>query len=206
MLITPPEGPLVLGVALVDFNHLVGPRIEYSKGDIFDDEEVAKILPFLALPDGAHLSVEDYSYFHIVPSGPKPVTLFGISCNRQIASSALLVKDADVTRSTVQKAVVVIASQPLFGPIRDKLGVITQALFNQRDFSSVDILADFGASLELSLRTQLTASGLYMGTNLRELVHTFRQRTLLLVKSLMMQKKVSTLIRIEQEVHRSSNL
>jgi hypothetical protein len=33
----------------------VGPRIEYSKGAIFDDEEVAKILPFLALPDGAHL-------------------------------------------------------------------------------------------------------------------------------------------------------
>jgi hypothetical protein len=33
----------------------VGPKIEYSRGDIFDDEEVYKILPFLALPDGAHL-------------------------------------------------------------------------------------------------------------------------------------------------------
>lgn len=67
------SAPLVLGVALVDFNHLVrlpsclliclisdgqyqvGPRIEYFKGDIFEDEEVVKILPFLALPDGAHL-------------------------------------------------------------------------------------------------------------------------------------------------------
>jgi hypothetical protein len=50
-----PKGPLVLGLALVDFNHLVGPKIEFSEGSIFDDEEVAKILPFLALPDGAHL-------------------------------------------------------------------------------------------------------------------------------------------------------
>jgi hypothetical protein len=71
LLVNPPEGPLVLGIALVDFNHLVGhlsllqnityrclqvgPRVEWSKGDIFEDEEVAKILPFLALPDGAHL-------------------------------------------------------------------------------------------------------------------------------------------------------
>ena len=33
----------------------VGPKIEFSRGDIFEDEEISKILPFLALPDGAHL-------------------------------------------------------------------------------------------------------------------------------------------------------
>lgn len=27
------------------------------------DEQFARLLPFLALPDGAHLSEEDYSYF-----------------------------------------------------------------------------------------------------------------------------------------------
>ena len=82
--------------ALYTHGYQVGPKIEYSRGDIFEDEEVAKILPFLALPDGAHLvcrvlssviriayvpqSAEDYSYFHLVPSGPKPTTVFGISC------------------------------------------------------------------------------------------------------------------------------
>ncbi|KAJ6582813.1 transport protein Avl9-domain-containing protein [Mycena sp. CBHHK59/15] len=181
MLVIPSDRPLVLGIALVDFNHLVGPRIEYSTGDIFDDEEVCKILPFLALPDGAHL---DYSYFHLVPSGPNPTTLFGISCNQQIAASALLVKMPDVTRSTVQKAVVVLA------PSLDKLGVVTTALFNQRDFRETAILDAFGASLESSLRGQLTESNLYMGTSLRELVHTFRQRTLVLVKALMLQKRI----------------
>ncbi|THG93871.1 hypothetical protein EW026_g7478 [Hermanssonia centrifuga] len=184
------KGPLVLGIALVDFNHLVGPTIEFSRGDIFDDEEIAKILPFLALPDGAHLTVEDYTYFHLVPASPTPSTVFGISCNRQIRSKDLLVKDADVTRSTVQKAVVVLASKPVFGPIRDRLGVITRTLFAQRDFSDMSILDEFYTSLELSLRGQLTESGLYMGTSLRDLVHTFRQRTLILLKALMLQKKI----------------
>ncbi|KAJ3904667.1 transport protein Avl9-domain-containing protein [Lentinula edodes] len=190
ILLQPPPGKLVLGIALVDFNHLVGPRIEWSKGEIFENEEIVKMVPFLALPDGAHLSAEDYSYFHIVPSGPNPTTVFGISCNQQIAASALLVKTPDVTRSTVQKAVVVLASKPVFGPIKDKLGVVTTALFQQRDFSEVQILDDFESGLELSLRTQMTESGLYMGTSLRELVHTFRQRTLILVKALILQKRI----------------
>ncbi|EGO24143.1 hypothetical protein SERLADRAFT_362188 [Serpula lacrymans var. lacrymans S7.9] len=188
MLLQPPDGPLVLGVALIDFNHLVGPKIEFYKGDIFEDEEVSKILPFLALPDGAHMSLEDYSYFHLVPSSPNPSTIFGISCNRQIPASTLLVKDADVTRSIVQKAVVVLVSRPVFGPIRDKLGVVTRALFNQRDFRETNILVDFISSLETSLRTQLTESGLYMGE--RDFVHTFRHRTLVLVKALILQKKI----------------
>ncbi|KDQ25702.1 hypothetical protein PLEOSDRAFT_1045321, partial [Pleurotus ostreatus PC15] len=188
------SAPLVLGVALVDFNHLVGPRIEYFKGEIFEDEEVVKILPFLALPDGAHLSAEDYSYFHLVPSGRKPTTVFGISCNQQIAASALLVKTPDVTRSTVQKAVVVLASKPVFGPIRDKLGVITSALFAQRDFSQTDILDDFHSSLEAPLRSQLhTIVGVFMlakPSSRRELVRTFRQKVLILVKALMLQSRV----------------
>lgn len=49
---------------------------------------------------------------------------------------------------------------------RDKLGVITQALFNQRDFTETDILVAFYNTLETSLRTQLTESGFYMGTSM----------------------------------------
>lgn len=71
-----------------------------------------------------------------------------------------------MTRSTVQKAVVVLAAKPVFGPIRDKLRVVTTALFLQRDFTDSSILNDFAESLERSLRTQLTESGLYMGTSM----------------------------------------
>jgi len=44
--------------------------------------------------------------------------LISYRCNQQIPASSLLVKGPDVTRSTVQKAVVVLASKPVFGPIR----------------------------------------------------------------------------------------
>lgn len=89
-----------------------------------------------------------------------------IRCNRQIATSTLLSKDADVTRSTVQKAIVVLASKPLFGLIRDKLGVVTRAFFNQRDFRDHSILTEFCDGLESSIRAQLTESGVYMGVSL----------------------------------------
>lgn len=48
-------------------------------------------------------------------------------------ASSLLNRPADVTRSTVQKAVVVIADSPQgFGQIREKLSMVTAAWFAQR--------------------------------------------------------------------------
>ena len=49
-------------------------------------------------------------------------------------SSELTNRPADVTRSTIQKSLVVLARMPVFGPIREKLGVVTRAYFLQRDF------------------------------------------------------------------------
>lgn len=55
---------------------------------------------------------EDYSYFHLLlPSVAPRQTIFGISCNRQIPADQLINKGKDVTRSTVQKAIVVLASK-----------------------------------------------------------------------------------------------
>jgi hypothetical protein len=71
-------------------------------------------LPFLALPDGSHLREEDFSYFHLLAPELLPEsTVFGISCNRQIPSEMLKVKEKEVTRSTVQKAVVILANKVL---------------------------------------------------------------------------------------------
>lgn len=48
-------------------------------------------------------------------------------------ANELLHRPADVTRSTVQKAVVVIADSPqLFGHLREKLSMVTGAWFAQR--------------------------------------------------------------------------
>jgi len=76
-------------------------------------------------------SEEDYTYFNL---RHVDTTLFGISCTRQMASSELLNRPAEVTRSTIQKALVVLARKPVFGPIREKLGVVTRAWFLQKDF------------------------------------------------------------------------
>lgn len=127
----------VYGVVCVGFDHALGPNIEFAYPDaLADNHDLNKNLPFLALPDGAHavrpppdLSSsavnrslhpcdlvtqrdEDYSYFHLlVPTLAQDRTIFGISCNRQIPADQLLRKGKEVTRSTVQKAIVILASK-----------------------------------------------------------------------------------------------
>jgi hypothetical protein len=112
------------------------------------------------------------------------------SCNRQLAASDLINRPADVTRSTVQMAVVVLARQPVFGPIRDKLGLITRTFFAQRDFTETSILVDFYSSLQLSMRGAISETTFHMGTSLRELIHKFRGKTLVLLKLLLLQKRL----------------
>ncbi|KAE8269743.1 hypothetical protein A4X09_0g2609 [Tilletia walkeri] len=187
--------PVILGIAVVDFNHLVGPQIEFAHpNSLLDDQDLSTNLPFLALPDGSHLSDEDFCYFHLHASNLSPSTIFGISCNRQIASDALLRKGAEVTRSTVQKAVVVLAREPVFGPIREKLGIVTRAFFAQGDLADINILIDFHATLEAGLKSGGFSSdreaALYMGTSLREFIHKWRSKTLVLVKMLLLQRNI----------------
>lgn len=81
-------------------------------------------------------SIEDFSYFTLRRSanakGPA-TSVFGISCTRQVDANELVKRPADVTRSTVQKAVVVIADGPQsFGQVREKLSMVTGAWFAQR--------------------------------------------------------------------------
>jgi hypothetical protein len=48
---------VIIGIAVVDFNHLVGPQVEYAHPkELLEDEELCGKLPFLALPDGSHLA------------------------------------------------------------------------------------------------------------------------------------------------------
>jgi hypothetical protein len=145
-------------------------------------------------------ATEDFSYFTLLrPAfGDAPATsLFGISCTRQMDASQLLVRPADVTRSTVQKAVVIIADSPqYFGMLRERLSVVTKAWFAQREFSDTEILRRFQESLAEEKRRDMTLSGeeedrdLYLGMSLRELVREFRAQTLVLLKCCLLQPKV----------------
>lgn len=107
----------------------------------------------MALSDGVHTMVEDYSYFTLLNKAPSTTTseqpaeseenkeyqaqpgdtsLFGIACTRQIRSDRLKRRSADVTRSSVQKAVVLIVKDVKgLGELRTRLGMVTEAWFAQ---------------------------------------------------------------------------
>ncbi|KAH8656160.1 cytoplasm protein [Tricladium varicosporioides] len=189
-------------VTVVGFHHARGPEVETW----FGVEEGADpaidndwpLLPFMALSDGAHASSEDFSYFTLLrpARGSLPATsLFGISCTRQMDASLLINRPADVTRSTVQKAVVVIADSPqFFGMLRERLSVVTSAWFAQREFTDTEILRRFQESLK---EEKERGVGLaeedreeYLGMSLRELVREFRWQTLVLFKCCLLQPKM----------------
>ncbi|KAI9651175.1 hypothetical protein NHQ30_001212 [Ciborinia camelliae] len=186
-------------VTVVDFHHARGPEVEYWFGaeegsDPAVDNEWP-LLPFMALSDGAHASKEDFSYFTLLrpARGNLPSTsLFGISCTRQLDASILLNRPADVTRSTVQKAVVVIADSPqFFGMLRERLGVVTKAWFAQREFTDTEILKRFQESLaEEKSRGESGDREEYLGMSLRELVKEFKWQTLVLFKCCLLQPKM----------------
>ena len=136
-------------VCVVDFHHARGPEIErwFGAGDSDPTTENDwGLIPYMALPDGAHQSEEEFSYFSLVHKAREgqdvePTSVFGISCIHQIDSSALLHRSEDVTRSAVQKAVVVITDRPQsFSAIREKLSAVTRAWFDQKDFRDTEIL------------------------------------------------------------------
>lgn len=117
-------------------------------------------------------------------------TLFGISCNRQINSVDLKERPADVTRSTVHKSVVVIARKPIFGPIREKLAVITRAFFQQGDFTDLSLIDNLYDNLNQLFSSKLDESVMYVGMSIRELIFRLGNNVLILLKALLLEKKI----------------
>ncbi|CAK7275227.1 hypothetical protein SEPCBS57363_006573 [Sporothrix epigloea] len=198
-------------LCVVDFHHARGPEAEmwFGASNVAQDPAVHynwPLLPFMALSDGAHASTEEFSYFTLLKpaAADTPATsLFGIACTRQIDAAQLRNRPADVTRSTVQKAVVIIADSPqYFGMLKERLSIVTKAWFDQREFTDVDILRRFQEALaEEKARGTLGGGGLraaneeedrdqYLGMSLRELVHEFRWQTLVLLKCCLLQPKM----------------
>ena len=187
------------------------------EGQALYDRNDWSLLPFMALSDGAHASLEDYSYFTLLnksPTSPKSEdeianianegkeyvvregdgSLFGIACTRQIRVEKLRVKGPEVTRASVQKSVVVVVGSVRgMGELRTRLGMVTEMWFNQGDFSDISILKEFQESLARSAsegRGRTWEAEEFVGMSLRELVYEFREKTLMLVKCLLLQRKM----------------
>lgn len=190
-------------VCVVDFHHARGPEVEKWFGihNGFDPatEYDWSLLPFQALSDGAHASTEDFSYFTLLKpaqeDGTPATSLFGIACTRQLDAAKLINRPSDVTRSTVQKAVVIIADSPqTFGMLRQRLSIVTCRWFEQREFTNVEILEGLQESLADDYKKGLMNDEVdrdqYLGMSLRELVRQFREKTLVLLKCCLLQHKM----------------
>lgn len=207
------EHPVIVGLCLVDFHHTRGPEVEYWFGlpEGTHESNIWPNLPFQALPDGSHSFEETFTYFTLLfneRTKCSPVnsatdlpedelddytTLFAISCSRQIRSAELTHKDEDITRSTVQKAVVVISRQPIFGQIKDKLSLVTTAFFLQRNFSDRNILSSLHEnliSMFKPLPSNLQDSHLNIGLSLRKILYDFKKDTLVLLKAMLLETQV----------------
>lgn len=154
-------------LCVVDFHHVRGPEIEhwFGAGDHDPAEENDwQLIPYMALPDGAHQSEEEFSYFSLVHKAREgkdvePTSVFGISCIRQMAASELIYRPEDVKRSAVQKAVVAVTDKPQsFSVLREKLSAVTRAWFAQKDFRDLDILqvGQWSLASEARLKRGLT--------------------------------------------------
>lgn len=189
----------MLHIVVVGFHHKKGCLVEFSYPPLMPDEghdsnllpEEWKYLPFLALPDGAHNYQEDTVFFHLPPLSGDTKCVYGVSCYRQIEAKALKVRQADVTRETVQKSVCVLSRVPLYGLVQAKLQLITHAYFEEKDFSQISILKELYDHMNGSLKgSVLEGSQVYLGLSPRDLILNFRHKVLILFKLILLEKRV----------------
>ncbi|BET03358.1 Transport protein Avl9 [Nesidiocoris tenuis] len=194
------KGP-ILHVLVIGFHHKKGCQVEYSypplmSGGAADSPDTPsgwKYLPTLALPDGSHNYDKDTVFFHLPSLVSADETVFGISCFRQIPVEKLKVRTPDMTRGTVQKAVCVLSTVPLYGQIQVKMELITHAYFEEGDFTKVNLLQDTYLHLNACIQQMgdlNSSSQLFVGLSARELILALRHKVLLLYKLLLLEKKV----------------
>ncbi|KAL6451465.1 AVL9 Late secretory pathway protein AVL9 [Candida maltosa Xu316] len=210
---------MIFAICLVDFHHQRGPEIQWWKSNYHPNYKPSlfKNIAFQALPDGSHLFEETFSNFNLVYDFDQQIsiddfndvndfkgdprhlkTLFGCSCVRQVKTSDLSPEERernkDITRSIVQKAIVIIVrKQPIFAKIKDKLSIIAKKTFN-----NFEVLEDLFSNLNDQFKivgnqmyTELEhEEENYVNLNLKSAVTNFRSKFLIIFKSLLLEKKV----------------
>lgn len=192
---------IYMGIAIVNFHHIHGPEVEYVKWKENNPKNQPNIieqwpyLPFQALPDGAHSFEESFSLFtlkHNAFSEP-PDTIFAVSCTRQIKSSDLIEKERDVTRSSVQKSIVILLKEPVCGIIQEKLSIVTKSFFEQRNFNDKSIIDILHGSLCDFYKEDVNCveeSDFTTGLVPQRVIEVFEKNTLVILKAMILEKRV----------------
>jgi len=177
-------------VVVVGFNHKKGAQIEYTYPETDKDSLLENFphLHTLALPDGAHNFNQTTTYLSF-PNG-----YYGISHFRQIKSEELVQKTADITRNTVQKAVCVICQHCpnlgyIYGPLSTKISAISEAYFDEKDFSQTSVLKDLFNQIECNANV-LDAKSVHFSISQRNIVKLLKHEVLRLLKLVLLEKRV----------------
>ncbi|XP_036318747.1 late secretory pathway protein AVL9 homolog [Rhagoletis pomonella] len=192
--------PPILHILVVGFHHKLGCQVEFSHPPLITGTTGKnecpsgwKYLPTLALPDGSHNFADDTVFFNL-PSLTEPTeSVYGVSCYRQIPIEKLTIRTADMTRSTVQKSIVILARLPIYGYIEVKLALIADAFFEKGDFSCTEFLIKAYQQLNACLlddETQRPLRNFHVGLSLREIVLHWRHKMLILFKLFLLQRRV----------------
>lgn len=99
-------------------------QIEFSYPEIESLPDEWRNLPSLAMPDGAHNYEHDAVYFHLPSLNGDDSTIFGVSCFQQIPIEKVKKRTTDMTRGTIQKAVCILSTLPVFGYIQVCIGLL----------------------------------------------------------------------------------
>nr|XP_016923284.1 late secretory pathway protein AVL9 homolog [Drosophila suzukii] len=196
----PENKPPILHILVVGFHHKLGCQVEFSHPPLISGSTGRhecpsgwKYLPTLALPDGSHNFAEDTVFFNLPSLYEPAASIYGVSCYRQIRVEKLKIRTADLTRSTVQKSVCILARLPIYGYIEVKLALIADAFFDQGDFSGTELLVKAYQQLNACLQDDESRRPLrhfHVGLSLREIVLHWRHKTLMLFKLLLLQRRV----------------
>lgn len=196
----PENKPPILHILVVGFHHKLGCQVEFSHPPLISGSTGRnecpsgwKYLPTLALPDGSHNFTEDTVFFNLPSLFEPAASIYGVSCYRQIPVEKLKIRTADLTRSTVQKSVCILARQPIYGYIEVKLALIADAFFDQGDFSGTELLVKAYQQLNACLLDDESRRPLrhfHVGLSLREIVLHWRHKTLMLFKLFLLQRRV----------------
>lgn len=213
---SPRPEPPIFGVCVVGFHHKRGPEVEYWVGPEESESNMWPYLPFQSLPDGSHQFEENICYFTLLYDRKRSsstsltfsrdeeghiqegtsdfrnvTTLFAIACSKQMPVENLkhVSDEEDYTRSVVQKSIVMIASKPIFGSIKEKLTVVTRSYFSQRDFNDRSIIDHFYANL-VQMPMWANENDLQVGMNLQRCIHDFGPQVLTILKAMLLERKI----------------
>ncbi|XP_043478388.1 late secretory pathway protein AVL9 homolog [Leptopilina heterotoma] len=189
------EGP-ILHIIVIGFHHKKGCQVEFSFPPLVPEAPNEcplnwRYLPSLALPDGSHNYDEDTVFFHLPSLTDPKCTIYGISCFKQIPVERLKCRTSDITRGTVQKSVCILSTLPLYGHIQVKVALITNAYFEEGDFSKISLLKETYYHLNSCMKkdSQIPLQ-IFGGLSARDLILQFRHKVLLLFKLLLLEKKL----------------